>query len=417
MSISILDGERRVEIICGIVGIAGDIYKKEKAVFGDLLFFDSVRGEDSTGVLSIGSKETRVDKCLGGPWNMKPIQFDPITHAMLGHNRFATQGKVDIDGAHPFEFENVIGVHNGTVHHYQLKTFPGYNEFDIDSQIIYSQLNADPDPAEIWKKVDGAMALVWYDKRTRKFNFARNTQRPLHYALSKNNRTIVWASERWMISVATSRREFEIQDIIPVKPNVHYTIDKNEKGLIKIKEVDLPKYVAPFFTKEGKTTNFGKGTITDLGNFFERFNIESFVESAMPFGSHFLAKTTSGKDLVIKVPFVTYEKSIEEIKKGGSKIFYKVKKKHLVKRTNGKNIWYEITSKHMTIEPPELAIGWEGVKMNMNEYFDKTKQGCECCKQNVDWSERGDLKWVSQHYFVCEGCVSVYNDILKGVGF
>lgn len=120
------------------------------------------------------------------------------------HARAATIGAIVTAACHPFDFENVIGVHNGTVSAIN-SALPGHNCIN-DSETIYAAINA-TDPtgvADILKDIDyGAYALAWYDKRLQALRFARNGDRPLWFY--KHHHTWFWHSEPSAIAMAIAR--------------------------------------------------------------------------------------------------------------------------------------------------------------------------------------------------------------------
>lgn len=278
-------------IICGLVGVAGFIAAKEEKAFRDLLVFDSIRGEHSTGVASVGYNDTEVVKAVGDPFELfnsaKYIKMMSGVHRVLiGHNRFATQGAVNKRNAHPFEAGDIIGVHNGTLTNKHM-LFEAHR-YVVDSEAIFNHINA-KGIRDAVNTMCGAWALVWWNSLDGTLNFLRNKERTLFMARSKSTvqDTIFWASEKWMLEVALSRNQIEVEDIISLEPDMHLTIEidssrKIGKPTIVKMEVPTP-IVTPVFQNEyqggGVTPNnqrpsvfninrknvifFGKGIDTD----------------------------------------------------------------------------------------------------------------------------------------------------------
>jgi hypothetical protein len=222
--------------MCGIVGIVGDIGNKEKQVFKRLLELDTTRGPHSTGVISVEcfKNEVRFDKRVGTPWDFFAKSFltdargnvNGLTKLLIGHNRWATQGAVNEENAHPFNFEHVVGVHNGTINCYRSMNFLKEKGGDhvVDSHRLYESIN-NIGLEETITNIDGAWSLVWYDKEEKRVNFFRNSQRPMNFAFSKGRKTMFFASEPWMIQVACMNVGIDVEGIHQTRTDIQYFID------------------------------------------------------------------------------------------------------------------------------------------------------------------------------------------------
>lgn len=218
--------------MCGIVGVAGHISGKEKKTFEDLLIFSQVRGPHSTGVASIQadkSGHTYLAKCIGRPDQLIDYdkRYDKVVDYnrkfMLGHNRWATVGKISLRNTHPFNFENIVGCHNGTIPEYRLKDLKkGPDSFGTDSETVLANINEEP-IKDIFKSLTGAWAFVWYDRRNGSLNFLRNNQRELFYCYSKDRRTIFWASEAGFLKAALARNDIAMGEMFDVTPDEHHS--------------------------------------------------------------------------------------------------------------------------------------------------------------------------------------------------
>ena len=200
--------------MCGIVGIAGDTNVALKDAFKDMLLVNQVRGRDSTGIFTLRGDDVHVAKTLGVPeYLFDTKSFDSALTGcpkiMAGHCRSKTVGENTRNNAHPYEFDNIVGMHNGTLRNYY--SWKSYDHKRTDSYALYASINdrgleetfADLDPS-------GAWALVWYDKNNRTLNFLRNAERPLWFTWTKNKRAILWASEPWFFGAA--RRKTDLWD-------------------------------------------------------------------------------------------------------------------------------------------------------------------------------------------------------------
>lgn len=234
----------------------GDITRNEKVAFHWLLYLDVVRGEHSTGVCAVHKTKddysTHVYKELGRPEELydtyeetfKDDIYQPLSPLLLlGHNRYATQGKIVKETAHPFEYKNVVGAHNGTVWQYSISGLSGAKKWDIDSQIIYQHINDTGNVQEVWDKADGAMALTWWDKKDQTLKVARNNQRPLHWTVSKDQRTLFWASKPWMLEVALDKAGIKYEKIESFPVDTLFTISLNEQNQVCANKEKLNPFV------------------------------------------------------------------------------------------------------------------------------------------------------------------------------
>tara|TARA_Y100001951_G_C11298065_1_gene277566 strand:- start:21066 stop:22280 length:1215 start_codon:yes stop_codon:yes gene_type:complete len=210
------------------VGCIGKIGLKEKSAFEAMLVMDVLRGKHSTGVTGVkadGSWTTA--KIADVPhvlFDMK--KYDKLkaqqNWVLMGHNRYATKGEINSRNAHPFEMEDVVGCHNGTIR--TQWRLPDYRDFDVDSENIFHSVQQQglEDTLAI---LDGAYALTYWDKRTHQFVVVRNNERPLYYALSKDEKTLFYASEAWMINVACGRENIPIKTVVDIRKNTIYRFD------------------------------------------------------------------------------------------------------------------------------------------------------------------------------------------------
>lgn len=219
--------------MCGIVGCAGKLVLKTDKMLKNLLIVDSLRGVDSTGIAAIDRNDgvVRVIRQVGNPFDLMNLKtFDGainrFNRAIIGHNRFATNGGVNKKNAHPFEFDNIVGVHNGTLMD-KYKLLDNHH-FQVDSENLFWHLQ-EKGLEDLLEVVDGAWSLVWWNKADETLNFLRNEERPMHIVASEDDKIILWASERWMLEVAIQREDIKFGLPFSTTPNQLYSfhIDKD----------------------------------------------------------------------------------------------------------------------------------------------------------------------------------------------
>lgn len=203
--------------MCGIVGVAGNTMLKDKKIFREMLIFDQIRGYDSTGVVGVSAHTLEFDKDVGTPYDLwgygQSHMFDmkgltkKLYHTMIGHNRAATVGSVTRRNAHPFDFSNIIGVHNGSLR--DTDDLIDNKKFAVDSESMFNTINA-VGIQKAWSMFNGAASIVWWDREEGTLNFARNGERPMYFAHSKNKDKLYFASEPWMITAACFRHDQDL---------------------------------------------------------------------------------------------------------------------------------------------------------------------------------------------------------------
>lgn len=248
-------------IICGLVGVAGFVSVPAEKAFKNMLIFDSVRGTDSTGVASVHNNgDVSVAKELGDPFMLFPTKeykdtMKYFSRVLIGHNRAATFGGISRETAHPFEFNTLVGVHNGTLK--SKHRLEDSHLFKVDSENLYHHMEKKGLP-DLMEYMDGAWALVWWDKVKETLHFLRNKERPIWLATSPDGKTLFWASEPWMITAACVRNGVSINDPFSLEVDSHFAVNINGKGIMAKPHIaHMPsKYKVPVFFTNGGGNNW-----------------------------------------------------------------------------------------------------------------------------------------------------------------
>jgi hypothetical protein len=282
--------------VCGLVGIAGNLVARDDTTMKRLLIYDYFRGPDSTGLASIrASGEIRMAKLVGDPITLfehnkfKKAQ-EGISRVYMGHNRAATRGLVNNYNAHPFEYEHVVGAHNGTLDQAswtRLEDAVG-EKFAVDSQAMIAAIAklGVKEAVELCtegKNSDtGAWSLTWWDGFEGTINFLRNIHRPMWIASSKDHKRLFWASEFWMLDAAGKADNIEFHSegekeftFFPTDADVHYKFDvglfmtATEKIKPVVKEVkgrEPPQVLSTQGSFPTRNSSSGPGNVCGFGN-------------------------------------------------------------------------------------------------------------------------------------------------------
>ena len=268
--------------MCGLVGMFGIVTPAMEKAFNDLLIVDVVRGAHSTGVVSVkrGQKQAPVLlKQVGTPDNlfdMKDYQsrvLSGVQRVLIGHNRFATKGAVNKRNAHPFQFDNIVGAHNGSLTSYN--QLDGYGEYNVDSQVLFNHIQKHG-MKDAWDKTVGAMALTYWDDNTNTMNIVRNDERSLFFAYTENDDVLIYASEPWMLEMVAYRHNIKIKEINLFKTNtlMSWELDLHGK-IINFQTEDLgeKKKIITMGTTGGQQTTTATAPVGTNQAKFEHYEV------------------------------------------------------------------------------------------------------------------------------------------------
>ena len=232
--------------------------------FNDLLFMDTLRGPDSTGValVNVAGDVSVLKDSVSAPEFYCTKEYNDVIDApayktgkaLIGHNRKATVGKIVKENAHPFVInDEFVLVHNGS-----LTSHKHLGDAVVDSnaiaQYLHDKWNDDDTPeqkAKVLAHIGGAWALVWYDLRSNRLNIVRNPQRPLSWA--ETSTEFFFGSEQAMLLAGLSRNNLKPTSLQEVATYKVYSFNLGDDSFSsKVEEVDLP--TAPFIQKVTTTT-------------------------------------------------------------------------------------------------------------------------------------------------------------------
>lgn len=240
--------------MCGLVGIIisaqnGGVWKDAEA-FEQMLYFDALRGEDSTGIgmftnegglrLTKGAMDANAF-IKSTEWASVRADWISRGKAMIGHNRKKTIGEVRDDTAHPFLIDQrYLFMHNGT-----LSGHKHLADTEVDSEALgihLTKCNGDVTKLEeALGKVWGAYACAWIDKEKQMLYLLRNKERPLYYG--KFDGGWAFCSEPGFLQLALMRPGFKIKgdDIQSVPEHSLVSFDLTTYNVSPKTEVLIPK--------------------------------------------------------------------------------------------------------------------------------------------------------------------------------
>ena len=256
--------------MCGIVGMAlkanNGLTKNTEDFFYEALFVDTLRGEDSTGIIYIENDASFgiMKEANSATWCADAMKNSTELRgmwsrgkALIGHNRKKTVGDVSDETAHPFVVDGKFAmVHNGTLYNHKLlaNTVVDSEALTIHLSKVLNKDYTKEKLEEALGKVNGAYAIAAFNQDTNKVYLTRNKERPLH--IIETNTGWFWASEGLMLYWILHRNNIYWGDnkVTAVKENSLVTIDL-ETNTLTVEDY-VPKKATPVMPVHTKTTAF-----------------------------------------------------------------------------------------------------------------------------------------------------------------
>lgn len=411
--------------MCGLLGVAGSIADPDRIVFHNLIWISAIRGDDGTGVATVPvgkPDEITLVKSSGGPERLfdRKAYYNAVGQnkmLMLGHNRRKTIGDASWLNAHPFEFENIVGAHNGSLSAFTRRKLKNPNSFDTDSETLYDTMN-DEGIEKTIKLLDSgpsdAYALTWYDKRDHTINLLRNAERPLYYVFNKAHTVLYWASEIAFLYTALNhnRIAFIGKDVTCLPEDYHMQWEIPLKpGAVFGKAVRVQRKPVGFFHE----SKGNKSSTTNKNGRFLRGGSTSVtsVPSSAGTGTTIYAPgygPNDHTDNVIRITPRSLLKPEEYARTGTANAGHPA--------VLGNQEKYAPTMSTMITSSLKDGVSWYN-GYNAEDVFIKSDfekimgDGCVNCTGQPVWGE--PVKFLKDGHFLCASCVTQNTDLCLDV--
>lgn len=192
------------------------------------------RGEQGAGIAGVFPEVTDVvKKAISAEELVDSKAFNDLLkknpQIILGHTRWATIGAISDRNTHPFDYENIIGCHNGHVDNYQNIFEENKIDGEVDSEAIFYLLNKyNNNYKRAFHELYGSFAITWIDLKTPNKLYMARDGNPLFIVKVNELQTFFWSSTELALRIAIAPfYSLKGKEVWELKPEQTYEISTN----------------------------------------------------------------------------------------------------------------------------------------------------------------------------------------------
>jgi hypothetical protein len=301
-------------------------------------------------------------------------------------------------------------------------------KFGTDSEALYNHIDV-KGIEDALETAHGAYALTYFKNSVeeRSFNMIRNDERPLVYSISPDKKTLVWASEAWMILVALEGTKERWSPPKELAEHTLYTIDMD--GISKGEELVVtrtkmkhytpyirPKYIPPTSGNVRKpvhhqVNNGASPPYVKRVNDMVTFKVSGFGNAG---SSSYIKGKVDGEEFIPVRSFTdchsvnygnmqigtTWVARINSLGNNYSEKYYKVDQRTL------RQIFPVVEAESSDLVYGAVYKGFNGIRLSKAGLLNMTANGCGWCADpyDIDVHKPEELFWTDTKEYICGDC-------------
>jgi predicted glutamine amidotransferase len=405
--------------MCGLLGMhtTNSFVKFHADEFRQMMVINSFRGAHSTGIVGFDGNKPSIIKATGSPYMLygyddtdKFFERFGKFNTVIGHGRYATQGKVNAINQHPFVEGKIVLAHNGVINNFVTLKDKEHSHIEVDSHLACALIN-EKGALEALPLLHGAYVFIWYNLEEETLNIARNYARPLWLVKNTAETVLYFASEKETLLWNSARNKTSIGEPFEMPAYELWTFPKGELEPIKTKYEIKFTPVATFQNKFNYPENEKRPAYIGEEVTFVPSDYQEFKDGSI----HILGECTN-KNMTIRAKLPP-NVSLETIFKEDT---FKCNVQNIYRNADGDwSAWCDnLQSNSLSDETTISVDNWDGTvkRISYRRFKQLCAKGCSWCLNNINQPEEYDSMMIMDtaqgEEVVCPFCKSQDNSML-----